>query len=67
MLKKVKKLINNFITVRDPEKGLPKNYKSCQDCDGMGYIDLFTQCDTCGGKGMIKKTYQEYVDSLPPR
>lgn len=43
----------------------PENYKSCPDCNGIGWTDPFTNCDTCSHTGYVRKSYQEYVDSLP--
>jgi DnaJ-class molecular chaperone len=40
-------------------------HKYCTVCDGSGREDLFYDCDACEGIGIIRKTYQEYVDSLP--
>ncbi|MFD6509316.1 hypothetical protein [Bacillus sp. NPDC060175] len=41
--------------------------KICPECDGTGYEDVFNECEECEGKGVVRKTYKEYVDSLPPR
>lgn len=42
------------------------HYKECQGCNGFGYEGLFNECDECGGIGSVRKTFDEYVDSLPP-
>lgn len=39
--------------------------KYCPDCGGGGDVFLGSgECETCHGTGIVKKTYQEYVDSL---
>lgn len=43
----------------------PLTYKICPYCGGHGATDFFTECDECQGTGFIRKTYQEYIDTLP--
>ncbi|WP_299090333.1 hypothetical protein [uncultured Metabacillus sp.] len=63
----IKKLIN-FLKLDDNVETpkIPENYKECPHCEGTGHEDLFYDCEKCNGTGIVRKTYQEYVDSLPP-
>lgn len=62
----LRKITSNFSELFK-EIEVPKNHKACPSCDGMGSDDGFTACEECDGKGLIRKTYQEYVDSLPSK
>lgn len=62
-LQKLKGWLNKPLFV---EEKMPLGYKKCSDCDGLGHEDIFNHCKTCGSAGIVRKTYQEYVDSLPP-
>lgn len=42
-------------------------YKICIDCEGTGHADVFAKCETCEGEGYVRKSYEEYVKTLPPR
>lgn len=63
---RIKKLIG-FVSYDD--KYAVKNYsplthKDCPECDGSGRADVFVDCEVCKGTGIIRKNYQEYVESL---
>lgn len=49
------------------EPSMPEMYKTCPECDGTGYEDIFIQCEKCKGECIVRKSYKEYVDSLPVR
>ena len=42
-----------------------KTHKHCPECLGTGLEDVFQECEKCEGTGVVRKTYHEYVDSLP--
>lgn len=46
---------------------IPDTHKVCPDCEGTGYEEAFISCQTCNHQGMVKKSYQDYVNSLTPR
>ena len=48
----------------EPDLFDDKIHKSCEDCNGGGIDDLGA-CDSCEGKGYVKKTYQE-VHNISP-
>lgn len=57
------KKLNTFLN-KDRSKPIPQTYKLCPCCGGLGYEDFFTECPVCNQEGIVKKTYQEYIDSL---
>jgi len=61
LLKKLKKLL----MVNQEEGRVPHTHKLCNACYGTGLEDVFSTCEFCHGEGILKKTYKEYVDSLP--
>jgi hypothetical protein len=63
MFKWAKEKFNPFIISKDD---IPEGYKICPECAGTGHEDIFSKCEICHGDGIIRKTYQEYLDSLPP-
>jgi DnaJ-class molecular chaperone len=64
------KFINLFLEDKIPEEQNPiaenQYFMQCPDCRGFGLEDVFSKCTKCDGTGVVRKTYQEYVESLPP-
>ena len=61
LLKKLKKLL----MVNQEEDRIPHTHKLCDACYGTRFEDVFSTFEFCDGNGIVKKTYREYVDSLP--
>lgn len=57
MLHKIREIFkNDFYSVPDATKD---THNTCPDCDGTGHEDIFLDCDTCKGTGIVKKTFEE--------
>ncbi|MCO0601106.1 hypothetical protein ACFY5J_04840 [Peribacillus butanolivorans] len=37
------------------QKEIPVTHNKCHVCDGTGAYDIYTDCLTCTGKGLISK------------
>lgn len=41
----------------------PEEYKICPDCEGLGWIDMFVNCDSCNKTGYVRKVHiQKHID-----
>ncbi len=48
---------------REEEKiVLAKWEKLCDMCDGRGYYDLLSNCESCGGSGKVRISYKDTHD-----
>jgi DnaJ-class molecular chaperone len=65
MLKLLKNLLEN--KKYEVHNATEETHKYCPECDGSGRSDVFCDCENCNGTGIVRKTYQEYVQSLPSR
>lgn len=68
LLKKIHKFIQSGFTETEQEKEIskhPDRYKECPNCKGLGFEDMFVNCDSCNHTGYVRKNYQDYLDSLP--
>ncbi|WP_141431896.1 hypothetical protein [Bacillus sp. 03113] len=68
MIDVIKKIMNfgNYDERYSVKDYSPLTHKTCSECDGSGRADVFNDCETCKGTGIVRKTYTEYVASLPP-
>ncbi|MFF2288260.1 hypothetical protein [Peribacillus butanolivorans] len=57
---KFSEIIVNFFSIK--QKEIPDTHFQCHVCDGTGAYDIYTDCLTCNGKGLISKV--EYFSRL---
>ncbi|WP_164849782.1 hypothetical protein [Niallia taxi] len=64
ILSTLKHILTNNSTKHRVDNYSPQTHKKCESCDGTGFEDVFFDCESCEGSGIVKKSYEEYVNSL---